>query len=133
MVALSNQEQIKENFVRDGYVAIRGFLNSAQVENASQQIRHFIDEVLPQLDQSEAMFEDRERPQTIKQIPNLSTHSPFFQEMLQTDRFADLAKSLLCDQVSPIGVQWFDRHQGQAHRHPPTKTAISSCSSLTKL
>ena len=118
MLDPTNRRAIKENFAREGYVSIRGYFDRAQVENASQQVSHFIDKVLPQLDSSEAMFEDRENPETLKQIPNLSTHSPFFQEMLSSDRFVDLAELLLDDQVAPVGMQWFDKAPGASQATP---------------
>ena len=114
----TNKKVIEESFTRDGYAVIRGFLNRAQVENASQQVSHFIDNVLPQLDASEAMFEDRENPETLKQIPNLSAHSPFFQEMLSSERFVDLAELLLDGQVAPVGIQWFDKAPGASQATP---------------
>ena len=112
MTIRENDKLIKQNFIRDGYVVIRGFLSLTETQSVSDRVSHFIRETLPRLDPAEVMYEDKKNPKSMKQIPHLDAHVPFFGEMLRSDPFVHLSELLLEDQVSPVGMQWFDKPPG---------------------
>ena len=114
-----NKAQIKQEFDRDGFAVLSGFLSRNEADEISTRIGCFIREALPCLDHAEAMYEDVNRPESIKQIPRLAAHDTYFDDLLRSDRLVQLAELLLEDQAKPMNLQWFDKVPQLGKPTPP--------------
>ncbi len=100
---------LKEDFDRDGFVLVEGYLSSGEAAEVNTQIQRFIDEVLPAAPDTTAFYEDRDDPASIKRLQNMADLDPYFGELFQSDRFTSLASFLLADDVVPKNPQWFNK------------------------
>ncbi len=101
--------RIKEDFDRDGFVLMKGFLSSGETAEINDRIHRFIDEVLPQAPDPTAFYEDKDDPASIKRLQNMADLDPYFEDLFQSDRFIELSKFLLADMVIPKSSQWFNK------------------------
>jgi hypothetical protein len=63
-----NAKQIKADFDRDGYVVIRSFLNPGEVVALQRELDRYVNVVAPKLPATDVMYEDKQNPQTLKQL-----------------------------------------------------------------
>ena len=99
----------KEDFDRDGFVLMEGFLTSGEAAEINDRIQRFIDEVLPRAPERTAFYEDTDDPESIKRLQNMSDLDPYFEELFRFDRFTELSGFLLADEVVPKNPQWFNK------------------------
>ena len=101
--------RLKEDFDRDGFVLVEGYLSSGEAGEINDNIQRFIDEVLPKSPDTTAFYEDMDDPASIKRLQNMADLDPYFGELFQSDRFTSLASFLLADDVVPNNPQWFNK------------------------
>ena len=101
--------RLKEDFDRDGFVLVEGYLSAGEAAEINTHIQRFIDEVLPAAPDTTAFYEDRDDPASIKRLQNMADLDPYFGDLFQSDRFTSLAGFLLADDVVPKNPQWFNK------------------------
>ena len=111
--------QWKKSFDEYGYVAIRGFLDADEVTEMNANIDRYIREVVPGLDPTEVFYEDKERPETLKQLPRMYEHDAYFDQEVAKGKFKQLAECLLGDGVGEKGVQYFNKPPRMGQPTPP--------------
>jgi len=89
--------QYKKLFDEDGIVVIRGFLDADEVAEMNLNIDRYIREVVPELEPTEVFYEDKERPETLKQIPRMNERDAYFDQAVLKGKFKQLAELLLGD------------------------------------
>ncbi len=116
-----------ETFERDGFVYIPGFMTRREMQGLEANLARFIQEIVPALPKTEAMYEDCSRPETLKQIGNLQLYDPFFAELLSSPKIIGLAEALLRDTVIPDHVQYFSKPPGIGKATPPHQDGFYFC------
>ena len=101
--------RLKEDFDRDGFVLVEGYLSAGEAGEINDNIQRFIDEVLPKSPDTTAFYEDMDDPASIKRLQNMADLDPYFGELFQSDRFTELSGFLLADEVVPKSPQWFNK------------------------
>ena len=81
----------------DGYVVLRGFFSEDEVEQIRANVSRFVQEVGPTLPPGELMYEDRDRPETLKRLAHVDRHDAWFREFLHAGRSAALAEHRTAD------------------------------------
>ena len=114
-----DSEQLKSDFVRDGFVVLRGFYSSAEVEALNGYIDQYISEAIPQLPSSAAFYEVEGQSETIMRLQNLEEHDSYFAQLNASERFAGLAECLLGDGIVRKNMQWFTKPARSAAETPP--------------
>jgi phytanoyl-CoA hydroxylase len=110
---------LKARFDRDGFCVKRQFLPPAEFAALRRELDRYIAEVVPTLPDSHAFYEDRTRPETLKQMQHMSV-DPFFQASCRNPHWTALASHLLGEPAEPIGAaEWFDKPPGTKHPTPP--------------
>ena len=104
-------ERLKRDFDRDGYVVLRGFLSTEEVE----ELRARADRCLAGLERSEAY------PGVVK---NLNGIDPWFEDQLQRGRQRELISALLEDELEPATAAWFARLPGETSGIRPHLDAV---------
>ncbi len=116
---MADAPQLKREFDRDGYAVLRGFLPGDELERLRSHTARYVEKVVPTLDRTEAMYEDRNRRETLKHLPRMEDHDPYFSSLLHSDRLVELAEVLMGGPVVPQNVQWFNKAPGQSEPTPP--------------
>ena len=116
---MESYAEYKEAFDRDGYVLIKQFLPPEEFEVLAANIARYIREVVPGLDEKLAFYQDRERPETLKQIQCMEKNDRFFAEYASAARWHDLARTLIGEPAAPMQLEWFNKPPNTEHPTPP--------------
>ena len=87
-------EQEKATFDRDGFVVVRQLLSPAEFRELTDNLDRYISEVVPTLADADAFYQDRSKPETLKQMQHMG-QDPFFDAYKDHPRWIELAEALL--------------------------------------
>jgi phytanoyl-CoA hydroxylase len=108
----------KEAFDRDGFVIVPQLLTPPEFTELGQNLRRYICEVVPTLPDSHAFYDDRSRPETLKQMQHMGG-DPFFSAYRRQPTWLALAEALLRETVEAQEPEWFNKPPGTNHFTPP--------------
>ena len=104
-------EEIKRDFDRDGYVVLRGFLSSEELEELRAHTAGCLNEV--------------ERKKGYEGVAkSLDKVDPWFEDQLVRGKQTGLISALLDDDLEPAAAGWFDRIPGETSGIKPHFDAI---------
>ena len=106
-------------FGSDGFVHLEGFLSPAQVADVLANVERFVREVVPAAPDTDVFYEDKERPETLKQLIRVQLHDDYFRSLLEEGIFPKTAADLLGEPVRPVNQQLFIKPPGGASRPTP--------------
>jgi len=107
-----NDRRLIEKFRTDGYVALPGFLNSQEVAELRAQVRRYISDVAPTMPREEVFYEEKNDPDTLKQLQQMFAYDEYFHELAFGSRFERLAAMLLEHEVRSVNMQYFNKPPG---------------------
>lgn len=119
-------ESRKARFDRDGFLIVREFLAADEVRGLAAELDRYIDEVVPSLSDSDAFYEDRTRPETLKQLQHMGL-DPFFEAYRLTAKWCELAEELIGEPSSAQAPEWFNKPPGFEHPTPPHQDNFYFC------
>ncbi len=117
---------LKTDFDRDGFVVVRNFLPSAELAELQANLDRYIRDIVPTLPPADAFYEDRDRPETLKQLQRLD-RDPFFAEYQRNRRWTELAETLLGEPAASDQPEWFNKPAGTNHVTPPHQDNFYFC------
>jgi phytanoyl-CoA hydroxylase len=131
----SEKDDLLRKFDTDGYVMLPGFLSGEQVAELRENLNRFIAESVPNLPANHVFYEDRAKPETLKQMQNLHTYDPYFGRMTIGSEFEDLASVLMRDAAVPKNLQYFNKPAGVGKPTPAHQDGyyfmLSPCVAVT--
>jgi len=113
-------------FEREGFVVIRQLLPPAELAELSQNIDRYIRDVVPGLPDADAFYEDRARPDTLKQLQRMG-QDEFFESYGRRDRWVNVAETLLGEPAIAEQPEWFNKPPGTNHVTPPHQDNYYFC------
>jgi len=116
----------KAQLDRAGFVVVPGFVPPAELAALAQNIDRYIRDVVPKLADADAFYEDRSRPETLKQLQRMAG-DPFFAAQKQDQRWLSLAESLLGEPAVADQPEWFNKPPGTNHVTPPHQDNYYFC------
>jgi phytanoyl-CoA hydroxylase len=121
-----SSNSLKTDFDRDGFVIIRNFLPSDELNQLQQQLNRYIRDIGPTLPPSDAFYDDRCRPETLKQLQRMD-RDPFFDDYKRNHRCTELAEKLLGEAATADPPEWFNKPPGTNHVTPPHQDNFYFC------
>lgn len=112
-------EELRTTFKQDGFVAIPGFLNEAEVSELERELTRFIQRKVPNLSNEITFYDDRDDPASLKQIQKLFEYDEYFHRMMFDSRCERLAEQLLGESVRGANLQYFNKPPGTNLATPP--------------
>jgi phytanoyl-CoA hydroxylase len=109
----------REPFERDGYVVVPGFVGADTVGAIHDNVERYARDTVGRLPFDFAFYDDRARPQTLRQLNNMQLADPFFAGLFGAHPWSSLAAALLGEDAVCDGMQWFDKTPGSGHATPP--------------
>jgi len=118
--------QYQEQYDADGFVVVPGFLSSHEFAELADNLDRFIRDIVPTLPDKHAFYQDKSRPETLKQIQHMDC-DPFFKQYQKHPRWTALAESLLRETFVVKDPQWFNKPPQTAHVTPPHQDNFYFC------
>ena len=106
-------------FGDDGFMQLSGFFSLRQVADVLANIERYIREVVPAAPATDVFYEDKARPETLKQLIRLHEHDAYFRRLLEEGPLRDTAARLLGEAVRPVNQQVFIKPPGGDSRPTP--------------
>ena len=111
-------DQYKAGFDRDGFVVIPQFMIGNEFTELQDNLDRYICDIVPTLPDSGAFYEDRNRPETLKQMQHMGC-DPFFSAYRTHTRSLNLAHALLGEEAEVKEPEWFNKPPNTHHPTPP--------------
>jgi len=112
-------QKIKQDFDRDGYVYLPGFLSPKEVEEVNAKLEEFIRFKVAQMAVHEVKYEDKNDPNTLKLIQDLNKYDDFFSQLLFDSKFKRIAEDLLEEEVVGKTIEYFNKPAKIGKATPP--------------
>ena len=109
----------KQAFDRDGFVVIPQFLSEEDLAELNSNLDRYVREIVPTLSDVHAFYQDKNRPETLKQMQNMSKQDAYFEDYRGHARWNSLAEILLGEPVEPQQAEWFNKPPLTEHPTPP--------------
>lgn len=114
-----NPGTLKEDFNRDGYVFIPGFLNKDEIDSINKKLEKFIDETVPEMPLTHVFYEVKDDPTTLKQLQDLQKYDAYFADILFRSEFEKIAEVLLEDEIIGKTLEYFNKPPKIGKPTPP--------------
>jgi phytanoyl-CoA hydroxylase len=98
----------RQEFQRDGYVVLRGFLTAAQAAAINVRIDDIVERA-PTLENLGAFYEEPGVASSIMRLQNLEAHDEALRDFYFGDQLRQLAGDLLDTPATPRSLQWFGK------------------------
>ena len=118
--------EFKSAYDRDGFVIVRQLLPPADFAEMNRELGRYIREVVPTLPDKHAFYDDKSRPETLKQLQHMDV-DPFFREYYEHPDWTALAAALLGEKVISMGPEWFNKPPGTSKQTPPHQDNYYFC------
>jgi phytanoyl-CoA hydroxylase len=111
-------EKYRPAFDRDGFVIVPQLLGTTDFTEVCDNLDRYIRDVVPGLPDAGAFYQDRSRPETLKQLQQM-TADPFFRDYVHHPQWKALAEDLLGEEARCVSPQWFNKPPHTKHPTPP--------------
>ena len=118
-IALTNTQQLKESYDRDGYVFIPGFLSEDEMQELNDKLASYMQNVVPGLPPQRAVYLDPNDPDSLVQLFYMDQYDPYCAHLLNNSKFRRLAELLLNEQVTPQNLEFFNKPARVGKPTPP--------------
>jgi len=108
----------KQRYDRHGFVVIKHLLEPEEFSELRHQLDRYVRDVVPTLSDADAFYQDRARPETLKQLQRMAC-DPFFRDYMRHHRWTELARTLVGESVTADQPEWFNKPPGTNHVTPP--------------
>lgn len=122
-----NFEILQQDFEKNGFLHIKEFMSSDEMDDMEESVNRFIRDIAPGLPKSIVMYADFADLASLKQIECLEMHDPYFANLSKKGKITDLAKNLLKDDVISRGVHYFSKPPGLSKSTPPHQDGYYFC------
>jgi phytanoyl-CoA hydroxylase len=124
--SLMIDRNLKSQFDRDGFVVVREFLSGDELRRLQAELNRFVRDVVPGLPASDAFYQDRARPETLKQLQRMGCDA-FFNDYRNHPRWCELAVELIGEPCAAHEPEWFNKPPGTEHPTPPHQDNFYFC------
>lgn len=121
-----NYESEKQFFDQHGFVIVRQLLSHQDLAELKDNLDRYIREVVPHLPDAAAFYQDRSRPETLKQMQHMGV-DPYFREYVHHPKWKALAEAMLGEPATVDQPEWFNKPPGTHHVTPPHQDNYYFC------
>lgn len=121
-----NLESLKPLYDENGFVIVRQFLADEELRRLRTELDRYIRDVVPTLPSRDAFFQDRNQPETLRQMQHMG-QDPFFEAYRRHPRWNELAQALVGEPCEASEPEWFNKLPGTEHPTPPHQDNFYFC------
>lgn len=119
-------EQAKNFYDQHGYVVVPNFLSPEELQQLEENLDRYIREIVPGLPSSDAFYQDRSQPESLKQLHRMG-QDEFFRNYVRHPQWEALAECLVGEPVNSEHPEWFNKPPGAKHVTPPHQDNFYFC------
>lgn len=119
--------QFRKPYDKEGYVVVRDFLSAEDFTELSDHLDGYIRDTVPKMPDTKAFYQDKSRPETLKQMQDMGEFDPYFLRYLEHPRWNALAEALLGEPFRFKEPQWFNKPPLTMHVTPPHQDNFYFC------
>lgn len=119
-------EQEKRLYDEHGFVVVRQLLGDSDFADLRDNLDRYIRDVVPGLPDSDAFYQDRSCPETLKQMQRMAGDA-YFRDYVRHPRWVALAEALVGEPVNCDAPEWFNKPPGTNHVTPPHQDNYYFC------
>ncbi|MBC7851857.1 MAG: phytanoyl-CoA dioxygenase family protein [Pirellulaceae bacterium] len=119
-------ERFKSDYDREGFVIVRQLLSSGDFGELNRELERYIHKVVPTLPGRHAFYDDKSRPDSLKQLQHMEV-DPFFCKYKNHPTWSALARGLVGEEVESMGPEWFNKPPGTSKHTPPHQDNYYFC------
>ena len=119
-------EAEKQQYDAQGFAIVRNFLPPHELAELKAELDRYVQDVVPTLPDTAAFFDDRSRPETLKQMQHMGVDA-FFRSYVNHPRWVELAETLIGESSSCDQPEWFNKPPGTNHVTPPHQDNYYFC------
>lgn len=116
----------KQHYEQHGFVIVRQFLEQHEFTELQENLNRYIRDVVPTLPDADAFYDDRSRPETLKQMQRMGC-DPYFRGYAQHPKWMALAEALVGETINVDQPEWFNKPPGTNHVTPPHQDNYYFC------
>jgi len=116
---MESYEHHKSAYDSDGFVQVNSFLPPSEFEMLADNVARYIRDVVPTLPENAAFYQEKAKPETLKQLQSMGEHDSFFKEYCEDKRWNTLAETLIGEPARTSQPEWFNKPPNTAHPTPP--------------
>lgn len=109
----------KSDFDRDGFVAFDPLFNPKEMFAINAELARLLKQGVSKMPPEHVYLEDRNDPNSIKQLQKLFEYSLFFRNMMFDGPIRRIASEVLGDEAVPVNMQFFNKPAGIGQPTPP--------------
>ena len=117
---------LKASYDRDGFVVISDFLELGELAELRDNLDRYVRDIVPTLPPTAAFYQDRSRPETLKQMQHMDC-DPFFQRYTRQQKWVGLAQTLVGEPAACKSPEWFNKPPNTPHATPPHQDNFYFC------
>lgn len=119
-------DRYQSDYDRDGFVIVRQLLAPDDLAELTRELERYAREVVPTLPDKYAFYDDKSRPETLKQLQHMDV-DPFFRAYRNHPTWSALARALVGEDVESMGPEWFNKPPGTSKHTPPHQDNYYFC------
>jgi phytanoyl-CoA hydroxylase len=111
-------QECKTIYDRDGFVIVKQFLTPQERAELQSNLERYIRDVVPTLPDSHAFYQDRSKPETLKQLQFLEQMDGYFRGYTEHPKWNALGIALMGEALATRLPSWFNKPPGTDHPTP---------------
>lgn len=131
----TENQQLAEDFERDGYVAVTPLLSQEEVAVLNSEITRFIHDVVPRMPDAQVYYEDKSDKTTLKQLQKMFEYDGYFEDLMLNGPPRRIAEAVFNEPVVPVNMQYFNKPPGIGQATPPHQDGyyfhLTPCKAVT--
>ncbi|NKB29736.1 MAG: phytanoyl-CoA dioxygenase family protein [Rhodobacteraceae bacterium] len=135
MTTSLDPQKIRDDFDRDGYVAIKPLYSFDEIDTLNAEIARFIRDVVPRMPDTQVYYEDTSDKSTLKQLQRMFEHDAYFNDLMLDGPVRRIAEAVLQEDVVPANMQYFNKPAGVGQATPPHQDGyyfhLTPCNAVT--
>jgi phytanoyl-CoA hydroxylase len=116
----------KQRYDEHGFVIVRQLLDAVEFAELTANLERYIRDVVPTLSDAHAFYQDRSKPETLKQMQHMGGDA-FFRNYASHPKWKALAEALIGEPASADDPEWFNKPPATHHVTPPHQDNYYFC------
>jgi phytanoyl-CoA hydroxylase len=119
--------QYKAAYDDDGFVVVPQFLDATALSDLKTNVDRYIRDIVPGVPETDAFYQDRDRPETLKQLHRME-RDPYFAALVDSPAWRALGESLVGEPLAAVEPpEWFSKPPQTEALTPPHQDNYYFC------